>query len=82
MDVQNALNALRDDIHDLRTDVKTVMVSGCAKRNGDLNRIEHVEEGLDELKDLIKKLFYTSLVTAFGIVAFLIKAFVVPLIVH
>ena len=80
MDVQNTLNALRVDIHDLRDDVKAVMLEGCAKRNGDITRIEHVEDGLDELKDIMKKLLYTSFVTALGICAFLVKAFVVPLL--
>ena len=80
MDVQNAVNALRADIHDLRDDVKTVMISGCAKRNGDIRRIDYVEGGLNEIKDIMKKLLYTSFITALGICAFLIKAFVIPLL--
>jgi hypothetical protein len=80
VDVQNTLNALRTDIHDLRDDVKFVMTQGCAKRNGDLMRIDHVEDGLTEIKDIMKRLLYTSFITALGICAFLIKAFVIPLL--
>ena len=64
-----------ESIEGLRGDIREVMVKGCAKREGDLERTRAVEDSLRELRTDMKKIFYTSLVTAGGIIAFLIKAF-------
>lgn len=75
MNGEQALIEIHDHLRGLRSDVTKVMVDGCAKREGDLTRIKHVETGLNEMKDLLKWILRTSIVTAFGIIAFLLKAF-------
>ena len=66
-------------IEDLRSDIKELLKNGCAKREGDLKRIESVEHVVDSHGKKLDKIFYTSLVTAGGIIAFLLKAFIAPL---
>ena len=66
---------LRDDILEIKKEVKSININGCSKRNGDMIRIEHVEMGMLDLSKKMDKLFYTTLVTAVGIIAFLFKAF-------
>ena len=65
-----------ESIEGLRGDIKEVMMRGCAKREGDLERTRAVEDSLRELRVDMKKIYYTSLVTAGGIIAFLLKAFI------
>lgn len=62
-------------IDDLRADIKELIRNGCAKREGDMKRIELVESIVESHGKKLDKIFYTSLVTAGGIIAFLIKAF-------
>lgn len=81
MDLEYVVRKLGDDISYLRRDIKEVVTNGCAKREGDVNAVKAVKLEVEELKDGIKKLYHTSLVTALGIIAFLIKAFIWPLIV-
>ena len=38
---------LWDAIESLREEIKELMVDGCAKRNGDVNRVEALEERAD-----------------------------------
>jgi len=65
-----------ESIDGLREDIKEVAIKGCAKREGDLDRTIRVENSLDDLRRDMKKIYYTTLVTAGGVIAFLIKAFV------
>ena len=80
MNGDQAIFEIHSDIKSLRRDISEVMLKGCAKREGDVNRIEHVEDSLGEVKDTLKWILRTSVVTAIGIAAFVIKAFVFPLI--
>ncbi len=62
-------------IDGLRGDIKTMMMDGCAKREGDMMRVEAVEKASESHGKKLDKIYYTSLVTAGGIIAFLLKAF-------
>jgi hypothetical protein len=66
-------------IDGLREDIKELIKNGCAKREGDINRVELIEKIIDSHGKKLDKIFYTSLVTAGGIIAFLLKA-VLPVI--
>ena len=66
--VWNSIDGLRDDI-------KKLMMEGCAKREGDMKRVDAVEKTIESHGKKLDKIFYTSLVTAGGIIAFLLKAF-------
>ena len=81
MNGDQAILEIHRDVKSLRSDVTEVMMNGCSKREADLNRIAAVEGSLIEVKDTLKWILRTSLVTAFGIVAFLIKAFL-PYLIH
>ena len=59
----------------LRGDIRTLMVDGCAQRKADIVRLEVVEDATKDHGKKLDKIYYTSLVTAGGIIAFLIKAF-------
>ena len=63
-------------IDGLRGDIKNLMIVGCAKREGDMMRIKAVEDTSKEHGHKLDKIFYTSLVTAGGIIVFLLKAFI------
>jgi hypothetical protein len=67
-DVWEAVNGLRGDI-------KELLVNGCAKREGDMVRIKAVEDASKDHGKKLDKIYYSSLVTAGGIIAFLLKAF-------
>ena len=62
-------------IDDLRNDIKELIKNGCAKREGDVKRVETLEKTIESYGRKLDKIFYTSLVTAGGIIAFLLKAF-------
>ena len=64
-----------NSIDGLREDIKKLMMEGCAKREGDLKRVDAVEKTIESHGAKLDKIFYTSLVTAGGIIAFLLKAF-------
>lgn len=66
--VWNSIDGLRDDI-------KKLMMEGCAKREGDMKRVDAVEKTIESHGAKLDKIYYTSLVTAGGVIAFLIKAF-------
>lgn len=74
-DVWEAINGLRGDI-------KALMTNGCAKREVDMVRIDAVEEATKSHGSKLDKIYYTSLVTAGGIIAFLLKAFLFPMLNH
>lgn len=61
-------------IDGLREDIKKLMVEGCAKREGDMKRVDAVEKTIESHGKKLDKIFYTSLVTAGGIIVFLLKA--------
>jgi hypothetical protein len=75
MNGEQALLEIHKNVSSLREDVAKVMTEGCAKREGDLSRITHVEDGIKSLGDKMDRLFWTTLITALGIIAFLAKAF-------
>jgi hypothetical protein len=58
------------------------MTNGCAKREVDMVRIDAVEEATKSHGSKLDKIYYTSLVTAGGIIAFLLKAFLFPMLNH
>lgn len=62
-------------IDGLREDIKCLIRDGCAKREGDIKRVDAVEKTIESHGRKLDKIFYTSLVTAGGIIAFLLKAF-------
>ncbi len=64
-----------NSIDELRDDIKKLMMEGCAKREGDMKRVDAVEKTIESHGKKLDKIFYTSLVTAGGIIAFLLKAF-------
>jgi hypothetical protein len=66
-------------IEGLRGDIRGLMITGCAKREGDMGRIDAVEKTTDAHGRKLDRIYYTSLVTAGGIIAFLLKA-VLPVI--
>jgi len=74
MNGEQALVEIHKDIRSLREDVSDVMTHGCAKREGDLQRIVSVENSLDNLSKNISKIVYATFITAGGIIIFLIKA--------
>ena len=82
MNGEQALIEIHSHINELRKDVKEVMLNGCAKREGDLQLISDVKDDVVELRSWMKGIFYTSLVTCLGIIAFMVKAFIVPLLFH
>ncbi len=63
-----------NSIDGLREDIKKLMMEGCAKREGDMKRVDAVEKTIESHGKKLDKIFYTSLVTAGGIIAFLLKA--------
>jgi hypothetical protein len=75
MNGDQAIIEIHKNVELLRKDVSHVMTEGCAKREGDLSRILHVENGIKSLGDKMDRLFWTTLITALGIIAFLAKAF-------
>jgi uncharacterized protein Yka (UPF0111/DUF47 family) len=74
MNGEQALFEIHEDIKSLRKDVSDVMMKGCAKREGDLQRVKNVEKSLDGLGRKMDLIVYASFVTAGGIIVFLIKA--------
>ena len=63
------------DVVEIRKGLHTVSMEGCAKREGDVSRIVHIEDTIKGLGQKMDKIFYATLVTAGGIIAFLLKAF-------
>ena len=66
-------------IDGLRSDIKVLMKEGCAVRQADIVRITSVEESTREQGKKLDRIYYTSLVTAGGIIAFLLKAIILPM---
>ena len=64
-----------NSIDGLREDIKSLIANGCAKREGDMKRLDAVEKSVESHGSKLDKIYYTSLVTAGGIIAFLLKAF-------
>ena len=62
-------------IDDLRNDIKELIKNGCAKREGDMKRVEFVEKAIEAHGRKLDRIYYTSLVTAGGIIVFLLKTF-------
>ena len=67
-------------IDGLRGDIKLLMREGCAKRDGDMQRVAAVERATEAHGKKLDRIFWTSLVTAGGIIAFLLKAFLPALL--
>jgi len=62
-------------IDDLRNDIKELIKNGCAKREGDIRRVEFAEKIIESHGRKLDRIYYTSLVTAGGIIVFLLKTF-------
>lgn len=62
-------------IDGLREDIKTLIREGCAKREGDISRIKAVEEISRSHGKKLDRIYYVTLVTAGGVIAFLMKSF-------
>lgn len=62
-----------DKIHEVWQRLDQIAIYGCAKREGDMHRIEMVEKSMDSLGRDIRRIFYTSLGTLAAMCAFLIK---------
>lgn len=62
-------------IDGLREDIKELIKHGCAKREGDIKRVDAVEKAIESHGRKLDRIYYTSLITAGGIIAFLLKAF-------
>ena len=67
---------IHNDVMEIRQDMKLISLNGCAKREGDLFRMQNVEDSIKGLGSKMDKIFYASLATAVGIIVFLIKMFV------
>ena len=80
MNGDEAILAIHTNIESLRKDVTSVMVNGCAKREGDVKELKTVKDDMRDMKNDIKNIYRTSLVTAGGIILFLLKAFLPYLI--
>ena len=63
-------------IDDIREDIKILVRSGCAKREGDLLRVDQIKRDVDAHGAKLDRIYYTSLVTAGGVIMFLLKAFI------
>lgn len=63
-------------IDDLREDIKLLIREGCAKREGDIQRVDQIEKDVDSHGAKLDRIYYISLVTAGGVIAFLLKAFI------
>ena len=61
-------------INGLREDIKGLMISGCAKRNGDVQRVDALEEAHRDQADKINRIYYISLVASGGIIMLLLKS--------
>lgn len=72
--IEKILDRMED--HNLRIEAKVDKINehGCAHRMDDLRRIETVEDAIRAFGNKMDRLFYASLATALGIIAFLIKA--------
>lgn len=62
-------------IDGLREDIKELIKNGCAKREGDMQRVGAVERRIESHGKKLDRIYYTSLVTAGGVIVFLLKAF-------
>ena len=82
MNGDQAIHEIHTMVKDLRVDVTSVMMGGCAKREGDLARMANVEDGIKSIGSKMDNLFWTTLITAMGIIAFLLKAFLPVAIKH
>ena len=74
MNGDDAIKEIYMDVKELRKDLSFISTQGCAKREGDLSRIHYVEQSLLNLGNKMDKIFYATLVTAGGIIVFLVKA--------
>lgn len=74
MNGEQALVEIHNNLSEIRRDLKGVTINGCAKREGDLARMVHIEKTMGDLGTKMDRIFWTSLVTAGGIIAFLAKA--------
>lgn len=71
---QHIANDLWGAIDGLRNDIRELMVSGCARRNGDLLRIQNVEQTTKDQGVKLDKIYYISLVAAGGIIMLLLRS--------
>jgi hypothetical protein len=62
-----------DKIHEIWQRLDQIAIHGCAKRDGDMHRIEQVEKSMDSLGRKLDRIFYTTLGTLAAMCAFLIK---------
>lgn len=76
MSITETLAEIRSDLKEVQSDVKEVIKNGCAKREGDVKRLDTVEKTLESLALDMRKALYALVVVAISMVAFLLKAFV------
>ncbi|MGW8177365.1 MAG: hypothetical protein ACWGQW_00990 [bacterium] len=74
------LDIIAADLKEVKQDVKSVMRNGCLVGKLHEQRMNAMEKTQEEIRTFLKSVARYTLFTAIGIMAFLLKSFVVPIL--